>query len=325
MAMEKYGWDRGEIPIIEVHSIKKHDVLREYLRQYILIVGGKPFQRRDLTLTIVDGFAGGGLYQTASGTPYFGSPFVCLRTVEEAAFLLSQQKPFTLNSNFIFVEKNKRVATFLKNTLESEGYKSRLDKNLFVVNASFEDKIEEIIQYIEQHTGTARRCIFVLDQYGYSDVSLIGLSKVFARLPKAEVILTFAVDFLLDYLTNSSLSNNIFQSLGIEFDLSRLNCEKAQRGWRKKIQKDIYRGLIETVRPEFYTNFFVKSRESNKSYWILHLSMHMKARDEMLALHCPEGHLKIPHLWPGQNPPGDSRKITYQQPAQWSIAIPFSS
>ena len=28
----------------------------------------------------------------------------------------------------------------------------------------------------------------------------------------------------------------------------------------------------------------------------------------------PEGHLKIPHLWPGQNPPGDSREITYQQP-----------
>ena len=26
----------------------------------------------------------------------------------------------------------------------------------------------------------------------------------------------------------------------------------------------------------------------------------------------PDGHLKIPHLWPGQNPPGDSRRITYQ-------------
>jgi hypothetical protein len=25
----------------------------------------------------------------------------------------------------------------------------------------------------------------------------------------------------------------------------------------------------------------------------------------------PDGHFKIPHLWPGQNPPGDSRKINY--------------
>ena len=24
----------------------------------------------------------------------------------------------------------------------------------------------------------------------------------------------------------------------------------------------------------------------------------------------PDGHLKIPHSWPGQNPPGDSRRIT---------------
>lgn len=26
----------------------------------------------------------------------------------------------------------------------------------------------------------------------------------------------------------------------------------------------------------------------------------------------PDGHFKIPHLWPGQNPPGDSRVIVYQ-------------
>jgi len=26
----------------------------------------------------------------------------------------------------------------------------------------------------------------------------------------------------------------------------------------------------------------------------------------------PDGHFKIPHLWPGQNPPGDSRGIVYQ-------------
>jgi hypothetical protein len=25
----------------------------------------------------------------------------------------------------------------------------------------------------------------------------------------------------------------------------------------------------------------------------------------------PDGHFKIPHLWPGQNPPGDSRRIAY--------------
>ena len=26
----------------------------------------------------------------------------------------------------------------------------------------------------------------------------------------------------------------------------------------------------------------------------------------------PDGHFKIPNLWPGQNPPGDSRGIVYQ-------------
>ena len=39
----------------------------------------------------------------------------------------------------------------------------------------------------------------------------------------------------------------------------------------------------------------------------------------------PDGHLKIPHLWPGQNPPGDSRGIGYRQSVSRSILIPFSS
>jgi hypothetical protein len=39
----------------------------------------------------------------------------------------------------------------------------------------------------------------------------------------------------------------------------------------------------------------------------------------------PDGHFKIPHLWPDQNPPGDSRRIAYQQSVQRSKLIPFSS
>lgn len=283
--MEKYNWHTDEIPVIEAHSIKKHEVLREYLKQYILIVGGKPFQRKNLTLTIVDGFAGGGLYQTTGGDPHFGSPLICLKTLEEAECQLSQTKPFKLDSRFIFVEKNKSIVDFLKTLLIKEGYKSRLDNNLFLLNASFEDKLDEIIDYIANHTGRARRCIFVLDQYGYSDVGLQRLSRIFTQLPKAEVILTFAVDYLIDYLNDSQKSEKLIENLGLNFDLSDWNNDKSQRHWRQVVQRKLYKEVIDEVGSAHYTNFFIKSRESNKSYWLLHLSTHMRARDEMQTLH----------------------------------------
>ena len=45
--MKKYCWEDGEIPEIEAHSMKKHEVLREYLLQYIKIVGGaNVFQKK---------------------------------------------------------------------------------------------------------------------------------------------------------------------------------------------------------------------------------------------------------------------------------------
>ena len=50
----------------------------------------------------------------------------------------------------------------------------------------------------------------------------------------------------------------------------------------------------------------------------------LQAFSERGAL-APDGHLKIPHLWPGQNPPGDSRGIGYRQSVSRSILIPFSS
>ena len=56
--MAKYeAWENGELPCIESHSQRKHDVVREYLKQYIRVVGGRNFHRRSLTLTLIDGFA----------------------------------------------------------------------------------------------------------------------------------------------------------------------------------------------------------------------------------------------------------------------------
>jgi len=281
----KYIWSEDNIPQIDVHSTKKHDVLREYLKQYIFIVGGHPFQRSSLSITFVDAFSGGGIYEKPGGGIYYGSPLIFLESTNEAASYLSGRKNFKLNAHYIFLDKQKTYLDFLKNVLIERGYKSQFDQTIFFRNGIFEQHVDDIINHIYKRKGTARRCIFLLDQYGYTDVPLHSIYKIFSRLPKSEIILTFYVDFLIDYLCNSESCKKSLQQTGINFDLGRLDDIKSQKQWRTIIQRDLYVNLIAKSGAKYFTNFFIKSNDSHKSYWLLHLSMHPKARNEMQKLH----------------------------------------
>ncbi|MGD0075927.1 MAG: hypothetical protein ABSD31_16525, partial [Candidatus Binataceae bacterium] len=63
MSTEKYDWMIGQAPPqLEAHSAAKHDVFRSYIGRYIEVLTSNP--RRDaLSLTLIDGFAGGGEYE----------------------------------------------------------------------------------------------------------------------------------------------------------------------------------------------------------------------------------------------------------------------
>lgn len=282
----KYIWRDDQIPQIDVHSTKKHDVLREYLNQYIRIVGGNPFQRSSLSITFVDAFSGGGIYEKPGGGIYLGSPLIFLESTREAAaYLTERNKNFKLNAHYIFLDKQRTYLDFLKNALIERGYKNQFDQSIFFRNGIFEQHIDNIINHIYTRKGTARRCIFLLDQYGYTDVPLHSIYKIFNKLPKAEILLTFYVDYLIDYLQNSESCKKSLQQTGIKFDLGKLDDIKSQKQWRALIQRELYENLIAKTGAKFFTNFFIKSNDSHKSYWFLHLSMHPRARDEMQRLH----------------------------------------
>lgn len=285
--MKKYKWANNEIPIIDAHSINKHKVLGDYLRKYLLIVGGNPYHRSSLVLTLVDGFAGGGLYRTDSGHLHEGSPLLLLKTCEATAYEIAQSKnmDFRLDAQYIFIEKEKQILNFLKDTLKQKGYDSRIEKDIFLIENKFEMAIDTIIKHIENRPGRARRCIFLLDQFGYSDVAISTIFKIFSRLPKAEVILIYMVDWLIDYLNSSPECEQLIKNLDLQFDLCNLQSDKQQKNWRFYIQHNIYEQIVSKSGALYYTNYFIKSRESNKSYWLLHLSMHSRARDAMQEIH----------------------------------------
>ena len=62
----------------------------------------------------------------------------------------------------------------------------------------------KIIKFIKQK-GTAHRSLFLLDQYGWSDVSFKTIRKIFSELANPEILLTFAVDALINFFNTDQI------------------------------------------------------------------------------------------------------------------------
>lgn len=205
MPLKHYAWNEGRLAPIEEHSLAKHRILREYILDYIRILTSNP-RRERIHLDIVDGFAGGGTYLLPNGDHHYGSPVVLLRALDEGVDKVNQtrRKPLTLTSMAYFIEKEQRTYQLLGDTLNEVGLSS--DKRIIPIHGEFSQNLDRIIAQIKTRSGKTFRSIFVLDQYGYSDVTLKDLRRIFTELPHAEVFMTLAVDCVLAYQSDAQSS-----------------------------------------------------------------------------------------------------------------------
>lgn len=280
------GWRtvaQGEAPpVIGAHSLARHQVLARYIARYMQVRTQVP--RQDGTkITLVDGFAGGRRYRREdTGAVHPGSPLLMMRALKyaEAEIAARKKKPLRLDARFVFVEKSPQNAAYLRMVLPEGGHAGRED--VAVVEGSFEEKVHAIVADI-QARGRADRSIFLLDQYGYKDVFLGTTRDLFAKLPQAEVVLTFATDWLIDPLADTPLHAKALSGLG----LSPAQLLEHEDGplWRRAIELELLGHLQAETGAKFYAPFFVVSPDAHRSYWLVHLSGHPKARDVMTQLH----------------------------------------
>lgn len=290
MARKPYEWPAdGKPAVIQQHSVAKHDVLRAYMVDYIQTLVVSP-QQDQLRLTIVDGFAGGGIYvHDNTRQTVYGSPFAFLQSAEVAAEILnrSRQKPLQMNIDYFFVELDANAFASLQRTLTAQGYGERIDQDIHLFNSAFETQVDPILQFVARKSPKVGRSIFLLDQYGYSDVPTSQIRKIFATLPAAEVILTFNVDSFLTYANDSETTRKTLADIGIPDALRGRTIEdikRSEKNWRLYIQSCLYRGLVEACGARFYTLFFIRT-EGHGDYWLVHLSQHPRARDVMARVH----------------------------------------
>jgi three-Cys-motif partner protein len=289
MALKQYNWKDGP-DLIQQHSVAKHRILQAYLAAYFKTLVSSPTQE-EMRLTLVDGFAGGGLYiHSDTRNLVKGSPFIFLEATREADCLINKdrRKRVDLRVDYYFVESDKHAHQHLDKVLRDAGYGGQIGKSIFLRHAKFQDEADSIIEFIKKKSPRNGRSIFSLDQYGYKDVPTDLIRKIFAKLPSAEVILTFGVDSFINFASDGKLTQRLLNGIGVP-DVLRGRAidevKESERDWRLFIQSALYRSLVESCGARHYTPFFIRNRNGHGDYWLIHLSQHHRARDVMTEVH----------------------------------------
>ncbi|GER07829.1 hypothetical protein GCM10007972_16950 [Iodidimonas muriae] len=284
---ENFQWSPNKpLPKIEEHSIRKLDVLSKYLDVYFDTVVPNPRTER-LNITLVDGFCGGGAYQKNDCIQQ-GSPLILLRAVEDARIRLNRnrEKPLEINARYIFVDSNDNHIAALREQITDEGYGDQIGGSISLRVAEFAEELPRILREIRTNQRVGRS-IFVLDQFGYSDVPMASIKTIFSELDRPEIILTFAIDSFLNYLREESAALEVYRQFGVnDAFISDWNANKSDEAFGRMVtQRLLMSNIQRDSGAEFFTPFMLWSRTDNRWMMLAHLSRHQAARDKMLGVH----------------------------------------
>ena len=203
----------------------------------------------------------------------------------EASINQDRTKPFSLNAYYYFIDKKKDFVSFLRNRINEYGFGNLLsNQRCQCIVGDFSLIVDDVIADLRKK-GHGKRSIFLLDQYGYIDATLPLLRKIFLNVPGAEIIVTFAADKLIDFYNKSEKYEAMMRKLGIDPKKCDVSTERGQMEWRYQMQSRIAEEIFKESGAKFFTRFFIVSKKSNRAYWLLHFSNHLRAHDEMVRIH----------------------------------------
>jgi three-Cys-motif partner protein len=287
-AFDWNGWTNGILPSIEEHSEKKLQLLRDYLILYLKILCQKNLGRRTFPITIIDGFAGGGVYSGGKD----GSPLVLLRAIQEAEFEINRgrQLHLKIEATFYFVEENKDAFHCLTEQIKNSPYKTSMGVSTFLFHGRFDDHVNGIVDDIKRrHPRGGGRSIFFLDQCGYAKVLPKTVHKIHTELShKAEFIINFAIDWLADFLNDSSDFRKIIDQfeLGSLINVEELLSIKARLSdWRYLVESKFGNAFRTASGLPYFSPFYIEPADNHRGYWLLHLAPVPRARFAMTEIH----------------------------------------
>ncbi|WP_043769189.1 three-Cys-motif partner protein TcmP [Algiphilus aromaticivorans] len=279
MPKKDFEWENGVL--LKDHTRKKHAILRAYFSEYLHTRCQNRRQER-FRLVVVDGFAGGGLYQC--GTP--GSPIIFLDCLRESVARINTQRfeegfnPVEIDCLLLLNEKDSAGLELLRRNITpyEQATKGTEGLNLWIeyYNQPF-DNVYPIIK--KRILGAKCKSVFFnLDQSGYSQATEEHVRDIMSSWPRAEVLLTFMVSTLLAFISRDTTKSRV------PLDPTLQESVKAVLNDNSLMARSEFLGAIEKVAYEnlkscapFVSPFSIKN-PAGWHYWLMHFANVARAR-----------------------------------------------
>ena len=251
----------------EAHTLAKHQILQEYLKGWLPILG----QGQTNRLLFFDGFAGCG--ELTKGHP--GSPVVAIQTAMKA---LSGQAPLEIR----MVEKDPaRCAYLLKIIQRERKATSTLYPSIRVFDPICGECEPAVTQLLDDHARSRKPlgpALFFLDQYGYSNIPMALLQRILSN-SKCETFSYLNWQRMHPYFTDPTKADTFTRALGGDEwrDVQALQGQQRIDGF-----KAIYvRLLRERAKAKFVYDFAMRGRDHRPIYWLFFCTNSIKGLEVM--------------------------------------------
>lgn len=267
---------------LEDHTRKKHSILNNYFRQYLITRCQLP-QQEKFRLAIVDGFSGAGLYKCGS----VGSPLifvdVLIKTAEEINFRRLQMgmRPIQIECLIILNDVLKQTSRLLQENMAPILAEAKESHRSVLIETEFHNgKFEEVYPSMRQRLLSARcrNVFFNLDQCGYSHVTSTIIKDIMASWRSAEVLLTFMISSALAYLSPDKRSSGVTLEPSVQAKVDNLrNGEEllSKEQWLGEVEKIVFHHHKECAT---YVSPFSINNPHGWRYWLMHFANSYRAR-----------------------------------------------
>ena len=279
MVKKHYDWENAKL---DAHSERKHKILREYFRKYLITRCQLP-QQEKFRLAIIDAFAGGGKYTCGS----FGSPLIFIDELKKTLIEINLtreangEKPIELECLLIFNDIDSSAISILKKNVASiQDEIKDIYAQLHIYIQYFSNDFESIYPDIKASLiqGRYRNVMFNLDQYGYIDVNFPTIRNIFHTWKSAEAFLTFSIETILTYLSTEKGKNSVLtrdKKLLEEIYALKAVSIINKNSWLGLIEQILFGKVCECAP---FTSPFSIHNPNGWSYWLVHLANSYRAR-----------------------------------------------
>ena len=276
-----YDWSNGAK--LDEHSRRKLKVLREYFAKYLRVRCSLP-QQEKFRLAIVDGFAGGGRYNSGDA----GSPLIFLEELMLASRQLNAQrfenghKPLKIECLLILNDADPNAIDALKANIapllaEINEMQEQLSVRVEYRQKQFEDAVFEVETFLSGNSF--RNVLFNLDQYGHSLVNRTTIMRLMNLSNSVEVFYTFSISALIAFLNKQDpvgLRAQLSYLQLAESDLRAFEGPMSNSDWMGKAEQIVFNAFRDCA--PFHSPFSINN-PAGWRYWLVHSSRQYRARE----------------------------------------------